>query len=415
MIMKRTTIFIIILLLTGMTVFAQAPDMSFYTEEYNRNGATVFDLLDILKVVNDENFTGIGSFYQNAISVFIRALPNVSTSSERVAVEEAARLILRGLAAEKHTASAADIWFLIQYFDIARQENDGYLMYEALVAMGQVDAYDYAYHIAEILSGFNARATTNQELKSQIQRVVPGTVHALEALCVPIGVKPVLIASEGWYDTYIRDIASAALVNIIDALSEVIGDIVHDIIRDPFNNPNIKSKAWFELLHSRAPDDAKAKVAAAALEISYTFVGTTHENMNLFKNMRMSAIDAIRLYGVADDFVYPYLERTYREAFYTSNTDFPVIIQVSETLSAVKTDEAVDLLTQFLRQINIRRQSGPWGASERDIMRVLITAIANTGTQSTQTIQLLRIMQGSSNYTGAEQGWARSALTILGF
>ena len=418
MIMKRTYIIIVFLLLIGMTVSAQSPDMSFYTAEYNRSGATVFDLLDILQVVSDDNLTGIGDFYQNAISVFIRSLPNFSGSNQRVAIEGAARLILRGLAAEKHLPSATDIWYLIQYFDIAHQQNDGYLMYEALVAMGQVGAKDYAYNIAEILSGFNARATTNQELKSQIQRVVPGAVHALETLCEPVGVKPILIASAGWYDTDIRDIASVALVNIIDALGEVIGDIIDDIMRDPFNSIAIKYKAWEELLHSRAPDNAKAKVAAAALEASYTAIGSTPDTMNQLRFMRMESIDTIRVLGVHkdhSDIVYAYLERTYREAFETSNRDFESIIRVANTLSAVKSDEAVDLLTQFLRQINVRRQSGPWGTSERDIMYVLLQVIANTKTQSSQTIQLLRIMQGSSNYTGAEQGWVRNTLSILGF
>ena len=418
MIMKRTTIFIVILLLTGMTVFAQAPDMSFYTEEYNRSGATVFDLQDILLVVSNENFTGIGEFYQNAITVFIRNLPNFSGSNQRVAVEGAARLILRGLAAEKHNPAATDIWYLIQYFDIAHQQNDGYLMYEALVAMGQVGAKEYAYNIAEILSGFNARATTNQELKSQIQRVVPGAVNALEALSEPIGVKPILIASAGWYDTDIRDIASSALINIINALGEVIGDVIDGILRDPFNSIAIKYKAWEELLHSNAPDTAKAKVAAAALEASYVAIGSTPDSMNQLRFMRMESIDAIRVLGVHSehsDAVYAYLERTYREAFETSNRDFESIIRVANTLSAVKSDEAVDLLTQFLRQINVRRQSGPWGTSERDIMYVLLQVIANTRTQSTQTVQLLRIMQSSSNYTGAEQNWVRNTLSALGF
>ena len=287
-------------------------------------------------------------------------------------------------------------------------------MYEALVAIGQVGAKDYTPHLVSLLDGFNARATTNAELKAQIQRVVPGIINSLEVLREPNGVKPILIASAGWFDTDVKAIATAALLDLMEALGEVIGDIVNTIMRDPFNSSNIKYTAWKELLESRAPDSAKSKVAAAALEASYSSIGLTAEAQNLLRFMRFSAIDTIRLMGVEDDSVYPYLERTYREAFETSNRDFESIIKVIEALSAVKTDEAVDLLTLFLRGINTRRHSGPWGNSERDIMRVLIQAITNTGTQSTPAIQLLRVIQNSSNYTGAEQGWARTALTQLG-
>jgi len=198
---------------------------------------------------------------------------------------------------------------------------------------------------------------------------------------------------------------------LMDALGEIIPDIIIGIINDPFTTTGVKNTAWQELLRSRVSDTAKAKVAAVAFARSYPPTNTNIETVSRF--MRMSAIDAIRQFGVADDSVYPYFERTYRESYEIANTDFEMIVLLIRTLSTIKTDEAVDLLTEFLRGLHSRRRSGPWGIVERDLMHIIISAIGNTGTESRASIQLLTVISRASIYTGAEQQWARDALTAL--
>ncbi|MCL2266312.1 MAG: hypothetical protein FWC17_00935 [Treponema sp.] len=411
--MKRTNLLIIVLLLAGAAVFAQSPDMSFYIDEYNRQDATLSDMLNVLQMVQSENLSGIGGFYQNAINVFIQRLPNFATNQERIMVEEASRLIIRGLAAEQQTDSAAQVWLLLQYFDIANQQNDGLLMYEALVAMGQINATFYTSHIAGFLESFNARPTTDALLKSKIQRVVPGVITALEILKEPAGVKPVFFASIGWYDNSVKAIASASLNRLMESLGEVIPDIIIGILRDPLNTASVKNSAWQEFIKIHVSDESKARVAAVALEQSY--VATSRESAVLLRTMRLSSIDTIRQFGVSDgDIVYPYIERTYRESYDTVTADFEMIIMIVRALTAARTDEAVDLLTQFLTGVHNKRRSGPWGATERDLMRVFIQAIASTGTQSTDALRILRMIAGLQNtYTPAEQQWAKDALSAL--
>jgi hypothetical protein len=405
--MKRTSI-IIILFLAGFTVFAQDIDMSYYTEEYNRADVTVFDLLDILEVVRNENYTGIGDFYYNALRVLFYRLPNFETNLERLAVHDSARIILRGLAAERHTEAAPYVWTLIQHYDVVHDYNDGLLMHEALITMGLIDAKEYAPHIALRLENFNADQTSDLQTRRRIQLGVTGAISALEALQEPEGIKPVFFASIGWYDPEIRAIASAALPNIMEDPGTIISEIIHS----PFNGPRVKYTAWQEMLQTRAPDSSKAKVAAVALETSFTYITPSLEYQRVLRDMRLSAIDTIRKLGVEDDSVYAYLERTYREAF-TPNPDFEAITLVINTLSAIRTDEAVELLTEFLRGLHNRRRSGPWGTTERDIMQITIPAIANTGTQSLVAKQLLTTIQRSTAYTGAEHNWAESALKAL--
>jgi hypothetical protein len=204
--------------------------------------------------------------------------------------------------------------------------------------------------------------------------------------------------------------ASNALPNIMDDPAAVKAEI----IQSPFNDPRIKYIAWREMLRSRAPDSSKARVAAIALETSHTYITTVREYQRVLRDMRISAIDTIRVLGVEDDSVYTYLERTYRSSFVTASTDFDEINLVVRTLSAIGSDEAVDLLTDFLNELHTRRRSGPWGNTERDIMQMIITGIASTGTESQMTTQLLATIQNSSVYTYTEQNWARTALRALG-
>jgi len=410
--MKRISIFFVILLFAGMTVFAQSQDMSFFTQELNRSGATIFEIRDVLQVVSEMNLTGIGDFYFGAINTYIRRLPDFPSSRERVAVEESAGYIIRGLAAEKHTAAAPQIWTLIQFFDIASPPNDGKIMSQAIVAMGEIGGRQYTQHITGFLDSYNTRTNINDQIRTQIQLVVTGCTKALEILSEPIGVKPVLVASTAWYDTDIRNIASNSLENLIESLREVIGDIVYGIMQDPMNSLEVKNKAYSVLLGSHAPNEAKAKVAAAALEASYSFFPTS-QNQNMIRSMRENSINAIGRYGVAEDYVYPYMDRTYIEAYYTANTDLQTMIMVIRVLSEVKTLEGVDILVGKLREIHTRRQSGLWTENERILMRTITQAIAIAGLRHPEASSLLTLISMNSRYTAAEQSWARDALNVL--
>jgi hypothetical protein len=409
--MKRILIITTIFLsLTVMTIFAQGTDMSFYTAEFNRSDASIFDHLDILESVQNANLTGIGEFYHNALSVFLERLPNAVTRDERAAAEASARIIIRGLAEERYTDAAPDIWRVVQNFDVVRDINDGLVMQEALIALGQVGAKDFVPHIALRLDNFNTDVTSDVQTRRRIQHGVMGAINALEALQELQGFSPVFFASIGWYEPAVRTMASIALPNIV----EDPGEIIAEIIQNASNDPRIKYEAWREMLRTRAPDSSKASVAAVALETGWTFPTSNLDLQRFLREMRISAIDTIRIMGVADETVYPNLERSYRNSFVTANPDFEEIRRTVNALSASGSDEAVGLLTDFLSELHTRRRSGVWGSRERQVMQMVIPAIGASRTQSQEARQLLSTILRSTEYTSAEQTWARDALRALG-
>jgi hypothetical protein len=406
--MKRKIITILVFL-TGMTVFAQSVNMSYYTEELNRTGSTFLDRLHILENVRSQNLTGIGEFYHDALKTLLNKIPDIKTKEDRDANESSAKIVLQALAAEKYAPAAPEIWPLVQYFDIVNDINDGAAMQDAIIALGQTGDKNYVPHIVLVLDDCNTQQTPDVETRRRIQKAASASISALENLHDINGYRPVFFAYVGWYDPTLRNIAYNALPNIVEDPAEVI----IDIIRDPVNNPSIKLRAWQEMLRTNAPDSSKAQVAAVALDMGWKYPTSNTALQRDSRIMRLSATDVIRLLGAADDSVYANLEKSYRNAFVNNNTDFEEIMKVIDALSALKTDEAVALLVSFLKEINERRRSGVWSERERRDLQLLIAALGATGTKSPEARVLLTTIQNSQDYTGAEQGWARNALRQL--
>ena len=394
----------------GMTVFAQSADMSYFTSEYERPDGTFVDRLEVLEVVRDSGLTGTGEFYHNALKLLLLKTPDIRTKEDRDATDASARIICQGLGSEKYSDAARDLWQAVQYFDIIYDYNQGLVMQDALTALGQVGGKEFLSHIVLRMNDMNAQVISDVESKRRVQRAVVGTINALEALHEPEGFKPVFFASIGWYDPSIKSMASVALPNIV----EDPGEIISEIIRDPSNVPEIKYAAWREMLRSNAPGSSKARTAAVALATGWNYTSPNPTFQRHLREMRMSAISTIRQYGVEDSSVYVNLDKSYNNNYINNVPDYDEIRVTLSTLSTIATDEAVQLLFKYLRDLHGRRRVGPWGNKERQMLQWLLPGIGATKTKSQDVRLLLTTIQRSSDYTSAEQVWARDALRELG-
>jgi len=405
--MKRLKI-AVFLFFAGMAVFAQ--DMSYYIEEFTRVDGSFDSRLAILETVQNAGISGIGEFYHAALKHFLVKVPDIKTIEERTAAEKSARILFSGLGNEKYTAAAPELWECVKFYDVALTENDGIAMQEALIALGKIDGKDFIPHIIARLDSFNSQTFTNAEARRLAQRGVAGCVVALEALRDPSGYRPVFFVYVGSYDVEIRNIAASALPNILDDPSDVIGEI----IADGSNDADVKLEAWRELLKTNAPGSSKAKTASTALATSFAYITSNRISETNLRDMRKSAVDAIGQFGAADDSVYYNLERTYNASFNTNATDYDDIQKTLNTLTALKTDQAVSLLLKFLQGLHDRRRNGPWDRKERTVFEWVVSSIGATGTQDANVRLLLMNIQRTSDYTSAEQRMAANALSALG-
>ena len=404
----KKIITILLICFTGMTVFAQ--DMSYYTEEFFQPDGTFRERREVLETIRDAKITGIGEFYHNALKLLISRYPDVKTIDDQKDTEESVKIVCSGLVAEKYNAAVQDLWQLIQFCDVIYENNDGLVMQDVLISIGQLEGKEFVPHIALRLHDFNTNSISDVETKRRVQRAVVGCINALETLHDIAGFEPIFFASTGWYDPAIKRTASVALPNIV----EDPGEVIAEIIIDPSNIPSIKYEAWREMLRTRAPDSSKARVAAVALATGWNY---TTPNMTYQKNlreMRMSAIDTIRMLGAADNSVYTNLEKSYTNNFINNVPDYDEIRKTINALSALATDDAVNILFGFLRELNARRRNGPWSNKERQMLQWVVPALGSTKTSSMDVKLLLTTIQRSSDYTGAEQRWAADAIKQLG-
>jgi len=405
--MKRILISIILLFIA---VFAFSQDMTVFTTEYMRADGTFGERLALLEAVRDAQLSGIGEFYHNALKYLIARSPDIRTTTERDAAERSSIILCQGLGAEKYSAAAGEIWQIAELFDVVSSSaTDGNAMQTALIALGQVDAQAFIPQIVQRLNNFNLQPSTDPESRRRIQMAVIGCVSALEALHDIRGYRPVFFASVGTYEPAIRQIAANALPNIVDDPA----DVLIEVIRDTSSTPSVKLTAWNEMLKSRAPDSSKAKVAAAALEVGWTYNTNNQTFVRNLSDMRKSAIDTIRQYGVANDSVYTYLEFSYSRNFINNVPDYDEIMKTLNALSVVKSNEAVALLYKFLNELHGRRRSGPWSNKERQLYEWVTTYIGRTGTQSVEVRILLTTIGRTEAYTSAERNMARNALIAL--
>jgi hypothetical protein len=401
----------VILSIFGMAVFAQ--DMSYYTTEYMRRDSTFVERLAILEVIRDENVNAPPEFYHDALKYLLERSPDVLAAAARLATErEAAEksiiILAQALGAAKFTAAAPELWRAASDFDVVRVANNGHAQQAALIALGQVDGRAYLENIVQRLADYNAQ-TFRGENKIRVQVAVIGCISALEAFKDITGYEPVFYVYVGSYDPAIQQVAYAALPNIAEDPS----DVLIGIIRDPSVTPPVKLTAWNERLRTNAPNESKARVAAAALEMGWVYTTSNRSYQANLRDMRKGAINAIRQFGASGDSVYADLERSYTRNFITNTPDYDEITATLNTLAELKTEQAVGLLLKFLRELDGRRRSGPWGDKERQIFPWVISSIAFTRTQNTDVILLLNTIIRRESYTPYEQGLARDALNTL--
>ena len=391
-----------------MTIFAQ--DMSYYTADYMRPDGSFAERLAVLEAVRDANRTGTGSFYHEALKYLLLRTPEIRARGEREAAEQSVIIISQGLGAEKYTAAAADLWQAIDTYDVVRGSNEGNAMQAALIALGQVNGRDYLPHVVQRLNDYNTQTFRNAETRRRYQTAVIGCINALETFQDISGFRPVFFASVGSYDPAVKQIASNALPSI----AADPGDIISGIIQDAGSNPFVKLEALNQMLKTRAPNTSKAKVAAVALATGWNYTISDRAMQERLRDMRKTAIETIRQYGVQDDGVYANLEKSYSNNFVNRTPDYDEIMLTLNALAAIKSDEAVNLLLKFLTELHGRRRNGPWDDKERQVFQWVVSCIGITGTKSPEARYLLTTIQRTAYYTPYEQGLARNALTQLG-
>lgn len=350
------------LLLIGLSAFGAfaSEAMDVYTFLYEQ-ATSPQERLAVLKSLSDQNIDGAGRLYAQALSQLLQEFPSLKTTAERDAADQSARLLAQLLGNSKYTAAAGDLWRVVENFSNPLVKAD------ALIAMGKLRNGDYAELIEKLLYDLNLKPATDPEAG---EKIAYGAILALEKYQQPSGYLPVFFAATGWYNKRIREQAERSLPYILDNPEVPLTSL----IRSSAYTYDIKFLALQRMEASNAPVDAKARVAVIALAEGWRASTMDVKLRVQLGNSRKLAIDMIRRYKTEDTTVLPLLERSYKEGIDTEEK-----LNAVAALSAIGTDDAARLLSNFLLALNAKRKANNITQEDEQLVRAVIPALGATG------------------------------------
>ncbi|MDR1904780.1 MAG: hypothetical protein LBQ88_21145 [Treponema sp.] len=399
--MKRN-ISIIFISFFVTVLFAQSNDLNYFTEMYN-NAHSVSNQLEILRQVQKENIPGSVDFFAKILKNINLNQISLRTNADRNAADEAVRLITSILREEGYRDAGADLWQAVKVFSNPLVKAD------ALIALGKIGEASYVSDVAQLLQDINSIAPPDRETQIANERIAYGAILYLENFKDSAGYLPVFFASIGWYSARVRNQASISLAQIMDDPTDILIEVIRGErgVGSAINAVNVKHLALRTEERSGVSSESKSRVAAVALAEGWLYTTNDPQDRIELAAMRKLALNMLRRYGTTDLSVYPNINLSFTRS-YDSDEKFGAV----STLAALGSDEAVDLLVSYLRELHTQRTRNNWTSADEQVIRSLISALGATRNRKAQP--MLVEIANATLYTSAINNLAARALENVG-
>jgi len=391
--MKKVVIFLLLSCSVSALVFSGTEEIDVYRYLY-RNAIKNVDKLDILQNMAEAKLTGAGEFYAWALRELVLKYPSISgadASTEKAAANDQAMILAALIGAEKYTPAAADLWLVAESF------SDPLAKAEALMALGRIRATGYLPHVVRVLDNLNPVPTPDRLYG---ERIAFGAIIALEKYQDLSGYLPVFIASVSWYTQRVRTQATKSLPFIAkdrDPSSSML-----NLMKSSAYDNSIK-KLGLDFIEkiTTASNKGKAEIAVAALAEGHKAAGNNPQQRGVSAEMRKQALDMIRKYKSNDPAIYLLMRRSYT----IRDADTSEKIAAINAIAAQKTDEAAEMLSEFLIALK-----PPLTQDQDQIIRALIPALGRTERPSAR-LALTQVTK--QDYTPAIKKQATDAINQI--
>jgi hypothetical protein len=263
------------------------------------------------------------------------------------------------------------------------------------MALGRIRAVTYLPQVIRVLDNLNLKPTPD---RLNGERVAFGAIISLEKFQDPSGYLPVFLASAGWYSQRIRTQATKSLPFIAKDPSPFMIEIVKSV---KYDYPT-KFLALQTLDKTNVDNKNKSEIAVAALAEGQKAVGNDVQLSTILANMRKQALTMINRYKSNDPSLYLLLRRSY-----TNGYDLQEKILAVNAISSQRTDDAADLLSEFLLALNERL---PLNRDQDQLIREIIRGLGITGRPRARTALSTVAMH---DYTPAIKTLASQAMTQI--
>jgi len=230
-------------------------------------------------------------------------------------------------------------------FTVVIEADDPQLKSEALIALGEIGAAEYARDISLILR--NLTLCRGEDVRAD-EAVAYGCVLALAKLKDPIGYLPAFFTTTAGFSRKIKDEAERALVTMTDDPSEILAGLVKNESSFDMKLEGLKAEN-----RSNAPSEKKTAVATIALNEGLINKSADKDEETVLRELRRLAMQMIIDLGNAENRTIPLLE----DVLYLNNDESEKVFAI-EALRSISGEEAAGALARFLGYQNDRQQSG---------------------------------------------------------
>jgi hypothetical protein len=386
--MKKLLIVSLLICFVTVLGFSGTEEIDVYRYLYNSTKSNT-ERLDILQNMAEAKLIGAGEFYATALRELLASYGNITLATEKYAAAEQAMILAALLGAEKYTPAANDLWLVAAGFA------EPLVKAEALMALGRIRATNYLPQVIRVLDNMNLKPTP---IRLDGERIAFGAIISLEKFQDPSGYLSVFLASAGWYSQRVRNQATKSLPFIAKDPSPFMLEVVKNV---KYDNPT-KYLALQTIDKVNVDNKNKAEIAVAALAEGHKAIGNDVQMSTILANMRKLALTMINRYRPSDPTLYLLLRKSY-----SSGYDLQEKILAVNAISSQRTDEAADLLSEFLISLNERL---PLNRDQDQLIREIIRGLGITGRPRARTA--LNTV-ASNDYTPAIKNLATQALSQI--
>ncbi len=393
---KYRIIFIIMIFLMISPVFSQE-EAEILKSIYDR--ASSYDQqYAILSTVIDRRDPGLEDFLLYAITEHQMSKETVKGFNQQYKYERLLTLMMEELGDMKTTRAAGE---LIRAF---READNAYVKSDAIIALGKVDAQDYAEELSLYLYKLNNGGVTIPD-KQQRETAVLSLIAALENLENEHGFEPIFYVYIGNYAREIRERAYQSLVRMLPDPSTLILKIIANE-----KDQEIIYQALIIEDNSNAPDAGMEKVATEALRQSMTAQPEDAREKSYQSQIRLLSAGMLKRVHFTSNEAVTYLSKILDEyiKYRTYTTD--EILAILSTMSENVSDPNARALTDFLEYQTDQREAGR-SVEDLRIIKATIIALGETG-NSIGREELMRASY-SPDWEPSVQEEARKALEKL--
>lgn len=388
-ILRRT---LALLTLAGVIAQAAAADeMTFIYRRIYAGADTLRQKEAAVLAIAAQNDPEAAPVLEIILEDLLKTGPNVRLgTSDREIWNRLVRLTVGKLGTYRYVEAAPFAW------DATVQSVDPLTRAEALMALGNMRALEYAEKISVVLRNLNFEPPTDREAG---EKVAYGAILALEKLRDPVGFAPVFFASEGWYTQRIRDQALRSLPNIADDPTEPVRKILAE------EAPARKVKALDFQLASKAPDEKKIELARMALDQGFSITPRDRAEGKLLRDLRVRALQGMIRLKAGGGASTARLRESYRLG------DVDERLLSLQALGVDASDESAKALSDILLDLDANQKAG---LSDETRNRLVMAAIQYAGATKNRAVRAaLTAISLNEKWSNSIIRAAQDALKVL--